>query len=461
LFKHALTQEVAYSSLLLARRKEVHEEVGKAIEEVYRERLEEHYELLAYHYVRSNNRAAAVKYLDLSNRKAVKVYAMEDALARFQKAMDLLDTLPDTGENRERRISLLANQHLVFFFLLRNRDYHELLIPYESTAEALQHPGLCGAFYNRMGICAFTSGRFDQSIKASTRAAKLCEAGGDTEEAGHSYFQSAMSHFWKGDFERALALKEDVLRMVKRRFHLRNYVRALCVSSWDEGLELGKEALAKAREYSDKGLMSWAEWNLSALYTHKGDLDRAIEYAERAVEEAPTPGDKAFAQGWLARAWCRAGEYRKGIEVSQRLLALYRAAGYVTTELFALQFLGEGYWLAGEYEKAREAAEELRELAARCGARAHLGNAYRLLGETALTACPEEGAAHFEESIAIFRDLKAESALAHAHAGFGRYHREQGNTQQAREHLNKALEIFDRLGVHREPEKLREELSAL
>ncbi len=55
---------------------------------------------------------------------------------------------------------------------------------------------------------------------------------GTVDYAGHAYFQSATGHFRKGDCEKALALKEDVLRVMKGGFRLRNYVRALCVASW-------------------------------------------------------------------------------------------------------------------------------------------------------------------------------------------------------------------------------------
>ena len=79
IFKHALTQEVAYNSLLLKRRKELHEKIGEAIEHVYAERLEEYYELLAYHYRQSDNGAKAVEYLDLASQKAAKAHALEDA----------------------------------------------------------------------------------------------------------------------------------------------------------------------------------------------------------------------------------------------------------------------------------------------------------------------------------------------------------------------------------------------
>ena len=69
IFKHALTQEVAYNSLLIARRKEIHEKIGRAIEELYPHRLEEFYEILAYHYSRSENKSKACIYLKLSGDK--------------------------------------------------------------------------------------------------------------------------------------------------------------------------------------------------------------------------------------------------------------------------------------------------------------------------------------------------------------------------------------------------------
>jgi predicted ATPase len=70
IFKHALTQEVAYNSLLLKRRKEIHEKIGRTIEEIYPDRLEEFYEMLAYHYSKSDNPEKACQYLKLSGGKA-------------------------------------------------------------------------------------------------------------------------------------------------------------------------------------------------------------------------------------------------------------------------------------------------------------------------------------------------------------------------------------------------------
>ena len=80
IFKHALIQEVAYSSLLQKRRKEIHEEIGKAIEEIYADHLEEFYEMLGHHYAKAENIEKAVHYLLLSVEKAQKNHAHSDAL---------------------------------------------------------------------------------------------------------------------------------------------------------------------------------------------------------------------------------------------------------------------------------------------------------------------------------------------------------------------------------------------
>ena len=76
IFKHTLTQDVAYDSLLLKRRKEIHGKIGEVIEALYPDQLEEYYELLAYHYGRSANADKALQYLDLANQKAAKQNAI-------------------------------------------------------------------------------------------------------------------------------------------------------------------------------------------------------------------------------------------------------------------------------------------------------------------------------------------------------------------------------------------------
>jgi tetratricopeptide (TPR) repeat protein len=469
IFKHALTQEVAYNGLLLKRRKDIHEEIGKAIEALYPDRLEEHYELLAYHYGRSANADKAIKYLDLANQKSIKLNAMEEAKSYFDEAMALLDTLPETEENQQRRISLLVSQGEAFMLLLKIPEYYDLLTRYEPMARGLGNPELLGAFFGRLGHCHHLFGHYDQAIQTLTKAAELCQGAGNAEDAGHAYAYLSWSHTDRGDYDRVLALKEDFLRTMGQSFNLHTHTWVLSAASracsylgrWDEAVEESKKALSVAEEFSDNSSISWSASNLSIAYTSKGDLARAVECGELAVQKAPTPADKALAQRSLGWAWCRAGEPNKGMNLLTDVLPVFRAGRFIAAEIILLCFIGEGYFLAGDDDKAGQTLEGSLEIADRCKARYFVGFAHRLLGEIALKNNPSQAAPHFEHSIAVLREIKAENELALAYAGYGRLHKQQGRIAQARENLMKALEIFERLGTLLEPDKVREELAQL
>ena len=173
-----------------------------------------------------------------------------------------------------------------------------------------------------------------------------------------------------------------------------------------------------------------------------------------------------MAQAALACVLCRAGNPSQCVEILAELIPVYRAGRFVSMEMFFALFLGEGYWLVGEYDKATQTLEECLEIAERCGMKFFKGSTHRLLGEMALTTNPTQlgeplAASHFEKSIAVLREIKAENELALAYAGYGRLHKQQGDVTQARADLTQALEIFERLGTLGEPEKVRQTLTVL
>jgi class 3 adenylate cyclase/tetratricopeptide (TPR) repeat protein len=457
IFKHALTQEVAYNSLLQKRRKEIHEKIGGAIEELYPERIEEYYELLAHHYTRSDNTEKALEYLCLANQKAAKVTAMEEALTYFDE------------ENQERRISLLVNQWLVFFLLLKSPEYLELLTRYEPIAVGLSNPELLGLFYFGMVPSEYWLGNFDTAIQKATKAVELCQAAGNFEGAGFAYMVMQWSYLYKGDYYKAIALKEDTLLMTEKQFNLRVYMYAIAAVSyaytwlgrWDEAVREGQEAMRIAEEYSVNSAISFAALGLSFAYTAKGDLARGKEYAELSVNKGPTPTDKQWSLGGLAESLIRAGELKRGIEIQSDLLPKIRAVRSCIGEVESLLCLGEGYYLTGEYNKAKQMLKECLNLSDRCGIKCYVAGARRLLGEISLKTNPAQAAGDFEKSISIYQEIKAENELAKAYVGYGRFHKQNDNIVQARVYLTKALEIFERLNTLIEPDKVRKELTSL
>jgi predicted ATPase len=104
IFKHALTQEVAYNSLLIGRRKLLHERAGQALESMFAEQLDDHLGELAHHFSRSDNVSKAVEYLGRAGRQALQRSAHTAAIGSLKEAIDLLPRLPDGSERMPREL---------------------------------------------------------------------------------------------------------------------------------------------------------------------------------------------------------------------------------------------------------------------------------------------------------------------------------------------------------------------
>ena len=321
-----------YQTLLRPKREEYHERIGKAIEALYAERLEEYYEVLAYHYGRSGNKDKAVEYLDLANQKAAKANAMEEAKRYFDEAMTLLDTLPETEGNQHRRIALLVNQVTVMVLLLEVPRVLRPLDPLRGHGGQGRRSRAAGGVLCRAwdGVSRWF-GHFDQAIHTLTKAAELCEAAGNAEDAGQAYMLLQWSHMLKGDYDQVLTLKEDVLRMMAQRFNLRWYVWALDAASvaytwlgrWEDAVEEGHKALRVGEEFADHSVISFAAWIISWAYTAKGDLVRALEYGELGRPESPNASGQNLGSEcpWHGPG-VRAGEPTRGVELLAQGLAI-------------------------------------------------------------------------------------------------------------------------------------------
>ena len=106
-FKHALTQEVAYNSMLIERRRLLHERTGEAIEALFKDRIDDHLTELAHHYSHSANTLKAVKYLSRAGRQAAVRSAYSEAVSRLSSALEFLKHLPDDAERARQELSVL------------------------------------------------------------------------------------------------------------------------------------------------------------------------------------------------------------------------------------------------------------------------------------------------------------------------------------------------------------------
>jgi len=321
-FKHVLTQEVAYESLSIARRQSLHETTGKTLESLYPDRLDEYDEMLAHHFSRSPNTEKALEYLDRANANADKANAAHEAIALFDRVMALLDGLPETRLTLERRLSLIVRQGVVFESVWRMPDWYQLLLRFEDAAVRLGEPGLLGAFYGRLGWLEWYFGDTDRSIEAAARGATLCEAAGNYDDAGQAFIAWQVSLFNRAEYAQSLCRKDDVLRVMARSFNVHWHTRALHVAAlthcrlgeWKEAIAAGDEELRTAGEAADDLEAATAAILLALVYGDQGDLPRAFQYGELAVQKSPLP-DKSGVRRGLALVWCRSGApRRRGVE---------------------------------------------------------------------------------------------------------------------------------------------------
>jgi hypothetical protein len=116
-FKHALTQEVAYSAVLIERRKLLHERVGHSIETLFVDKLDDHVEALGHHYSHSDNAEKAIEYLSRAGEQALRRSTHDRAIRNLNGAIERLQTLPDSPERKTRELSqqLMLGQCLTAF----------------------------------------------------------------------------------------------------------------------------------------------------------------------------------------------------------------------------------------------------------------------------------------------------------------------------------------------------------
>src|SRR5262249_43079689 len=109
IFKHALTQEVSHNSVLLGRRRQLHEQIGGAIETVFAENLEDHLAELAHHYSRSANRAKALEFLHRAGEQTFKRASYSEAESYFAAALEVVGAMPESPERDARELRLRSS----------------------------------------------------------------------------------------------------------------------------------------------------------------------------------------------------------------------------------------------------------------------------------------------------------------------------------------------------------------
>ena len=490
IFKHALIQEVAYNSLLLKRRKEIHERIGLAIEEVYADRLEEFYEVLAYHFERAGIADKALKYLQFAGEKAVRLAAYEEAIAHLNRALELVQALPESKERDEQELAL----RLALAAPLQAARGYSVPELRQSNARAFElcqrmgeSPQIIPALWLLWASDAVLTSEHQKSIELAERLLTVAQRSQVPLQITIARWAMGVSLLYIGDFTANLPHLEHVIdfydfqqhRSLVYLYGMDPGVYCLAWTTWvlwllgypDQALKRSQESVALARELNHPMTLVFA-LNVGGAYFHLFRRENRIaqDYADSTLKlavEAGLPYWQAIAMlelGWLKK---EKGQVEEGIDQMQQGIAAVQSMGVQFGNPWYVSWVAEGYGVLGQIEKGLGLMEEALSFVEKTGERLWEAEIHRVKGDL-LQSCGRvsEAEASFRQAIEVARRQQAKSWELRATMSLSRLLQKEGRSEEARPllseiyrwftegfdtpDLKEARALLDELGGHKE-----------
>jgi class 3 adenylate cyclase/tetratricopeptide (TPR) repeat protein len=407
-FKHALTHEVAYGSLLQERRRALHGQIVEAIEGLYPNRLAEQVERLAHHAFRGEVWDKALAYFRQSGAKAAARSAYREAAACFEQALVALQHLPESRSTGEQAIDLRMELRNALWPLAEHGRSLEYLCDAENVAKAMDDQRRLGWVSAYLSEDCWRTGNPDRAIEAGQRALAIAEALGDFGLQVVTNRHLGQAYHTLGDYPQAMDfLRRNVAslegELLHERFGSPNLpsVISRIYLVWSlaergefaEGVVRGEEAvrLAEAADYPISLITAYC--GVGILYLRRGDLHQAIPVLERGLGLCRVWNILI----WFPRtAWALGYAYALSGHVAEALPLLEQAVEQATSvrriveQSLRVACLGETYLLAGRIDEAIQLGQRALELSREQKERGHEAWVLRLHGEIAAHREPSE-----------------------------------------------------------------------
>ena len=482
-FKHALTHEVAYSSLLNDRRTALHAHVALAIGRVYHDRVAEHAEAIARHALRGEVWDVAVDSLRETAAKAFARAAFPEAVERYEQALEVLPRLPTTTENIRRAIDVRLDLHVPLYTLGQVPRLVQLHQEAEELARRLDDQSRLGRVIMRMGVYSFFNAEYAQGIDYARRAVDIAAATNDAELSILASHALGMNHFWRGDYTAAAecfawVVEGPHVQLAKHRLGLAfgsPYLLGSCFLTWclallgdfARGLELGHRAVQTADSSGQPQAQAAAYAYLGIALALKGDFAEALRWADQAAGLCETKQILVWlpttylARGW-ALAWC--GQMADGLAYLEQATSMSEGLGVkATLSQYHLRW-GQALLLGGKLPDASRAARRALEAAGTAGERGTEAEAHLLLGEIAAAKDPprpEDALGCYLQAQALADELGMLPISARCHLALGRLRSSLKDRDAAAADLAVAARLFRNMNMQYWLLKATEEASRL
>ncbi|HSF03975.1 MAG TPA: hypothetical protein VLA62_13265, partial [Solirubrobacterales bacterium] len=451
-FKHALTHEVAYGSLLQDRRRSLHARILEAIERRDPDRLDEQVDRLAHHALRGEAWDQAVRYLRKAATKAHSRSAYREAVGHLNDALEAIERLPKTRETMEVAFDASMELRAALFQLGEADQLRGCLNRAEALAGALGDPRRIALVSGSVGNHCWWTGQPDRALVHAEQGFGLLAKLEDDYAVGNAFGIGQACHAL-GEYRRAIeymAPIADSLSGGKLRWRPPGVggftsVFSRTWLSWSLS-ECGD--IAAATHHSEEAVriaellenpsglvQAYGERGRLALFL--GEVDRAIlalEHALRVSQLANVPLWRPWATAALGAAYAEARRTAEGIALLDEAVRAAEATRFMFGQSRRVAWLAEAHRLAGRIDEAAALARRAVDLAVTHRERGHEAWAWHTLARA------EAAADHYRRALTLAEELEMRPLVAHCHLGLGRL-------QGAPAHLATAAELFRETGL--------------
>lgn len=369
MFKHALTHDVAYSTLMHERRKALHRVVGAAIEELYADRLPEQYEALAHHYYEAQEWEKALEYLAKAGDKAAAAYANHDAVAFYGRGLEACEKL---GDDTLATAATLAHRRALVQFGIGNfagaaADFERK----RAAAIALGDRSLEGMALAHQGLAELFNHDFATAEATLLASLTVAEEGFDECHALASLVLASL-HIILGRRSEANPLLAVVAREEER---LDNVGRGIWswlsgrLETWAGRFDEALRNLERHRPAAEAstGISHWHGWVEGCALAGRGDYQAALDRLDQTLATCERVGDLIVrirllnTFGWV---YAELQDHRRALEWNQRGLDATRATGTPSAEveMHTLLNLGENLLALGRLDEAEDYFRQVEEV---------------------------------------------------------------------------------------------------
>jgi class 3 adenylate cyclase/tetratricopeptide (TPR) repeat protein len=440
-FKHSLTHEMAYGSLLQDRRRSLHGAIVDAIEALHRDRLAEHVEQLAHHAVRGERWPEAVRYCREAGTKAFARSAHGAAVACFEQALAALEHRPRTRETIAQGIDLRLDLRYSLIPLAEFRRILDHLREAEALAQEIDDEPRLGLISAFLTSYFYLMGNLAQAIESGRRATTIAERRHDASLAAVASAYLAQAHYALGDYADAIAWSRRSFDapagdLIRRPFGMALepsvYSRSVLVSSlaergeFDEGRACAEEGVRIAEAVEHPYSLIFAYLALGRLRVRREEFHEAravLEHALALCRSVPVPVLLPLVAAPLASAYASTGRVADALALLEPLARPHDAAEFKFGRSAVLIALGDIHVRTGRIEDAITLGRAAIELCDELGARGHRAWASRLLGDAYAHRDPpgrRRAAQCYREAIALAGTLGMRPLEAQALAGLAR-----------------------------------------